>query len=110
VLPGNCGCGCIGATTPGEHRRFETSPRSLAAPLSSPADILLGMAAQLTLALVPILGAVRRTIREAINDCGVDKQSVGISVIDRLLARFRNPDPAFTWQSATPFAGGRASC
>ncbi len=60
------------------------------------ADVLLGMAVPLALALVPILGAVRRTIREAINDYGVDQQSVGVSVIDRLLARFRNPDPALS--------------
>lgn len=59
------------------------------------ADVLLGMAVPLALALVPILGAVRRTIREAINDYGVD-QSVGVGVIDRLLARFQNPDPAIS--------------
>ncbi len=60
------------------------------------ADVLLGMAVPLALALVPVLGAVRRTIREAINDYGVGKQSVGAGVIDRLLARFRNPDPALS--------------
>ena len=60
------------------------------------ADVLLGMAVPLVLALVPILGAVRRTIREAINDYGVDKRSVGVGVIDRLLARFQNPDPAIS--------------
>ncbi|MBI1786143.1 MAG: ABC transporter permease [Acidobacteria bacterium] len=60
------------------------------------ADLLLGVAVPLGVALVPILGAVRRTIRDAINDYGVDKQSVGASMIDRLLARFRNPDPALS--------------
>jgi putative ABC transport system permease protein len=59
-------------------------------------DVLLGIAVLLALALVPIVSAVRRTIREAINDYGVDKQSVGIGVFDRLLARFRSPDPALS--------------
>jgi putative ABC transport system permease protein len=60
------------------------------------ANLVLGMAVPLAVAMVPIFGAVRRTIREAINDYGVDQRSIGIGAFDRLLARFRNPDPAFT--------------
>ncbi len=60
------------------------------------AAALLGMVLPLALAMAPILGAVRKTIREAINDYGVDKRNIGIGAIDRLLARFRNPDPALS--------------
>ena len=59
-------------------------------------DTLLGIAVPLAFGLLPITGAVRRTIRDSISDYGVDRQSAGIGAIDRLLARFRSPDPALS--------------
>lgn len=58
--------------------------------------IALGILAPLAAALIPILAAARKTVREAIDDHGVAKSGVGFDAMDRLLARIRLADPALT--------------
>ncbi len=58
--------------------------------------IAIGMLAPIATALVPILGASRRTVREAIDDHGVVKRGLGYDVMDRLLTRIRFSDPSLT--------------
>ncbi len=58
--------------------------------------IALGILAPLAAALVPILTAARKTVREAIDDHGVARSGMGFAAMDRLLARIRLSDPALT--------------
>lgn len=55
-----------------------------------------GVLAPLVAALVPILLATRRTVREAIDDHGIAKGGAGFGATDRLLARVGLSDPALT--------------
>lgn len=58
--------------------------------------IALGILAPLAAALIPILAAARKTVREAIDDHGVAKGGIGFDAMDRLLARIRLSDPTLT--------------
>lgn len=58
--------------------------------------IALGILAPLAAALIPIMAAARKTVREAIDDHGVAKGGIGFDAMDRLLARIRLSDPALT--------------
>ena len=58
--------------------------------------IALGILAPVAAALMPILIAARKTVREAIDDHGVAKGGIGFGAMDRLLTRIRLSDPAFT--------------
>jgi putative ABC transport system permease protein len=53
----------------------------------------LGIALPVAAALVPVLSATRRTVRESLDDHGVASAAVGWRLTNRLLAGFRNPDP-----------------
>ncbi|MBI1757622.1 MAG: FtsX-like permease family protein [Actinobacteria bacterium] len=50
-------------------------------------EVLAGVGVPLLVALVPLVRASRITVREAIDDHGVDRETVGASGLDRLLAR-----------------------
>jgi putative ABC transport system permease protein len=56
----------------------------------------IGLMAPIATALIPILSASRRTVREAIDDHGVAKEGVGLVPTERLIARIGLYDPSLT--------------
>jgi putative ABC transport system permease protein len=58
------------------------------------ATLLIGLAAPLVAALVPIMAAARRTVKDAIDDHGVSPGALSSSWMPRALARIRITDAA----------------
>lgn len=58
--------------------------------------IAVGVLSPLATALVPILAASRKTVREAIDDHGASAGGAGFDKLDRVLARVRLSDPGLT--------------
>ena len=56
----------------------------------------LAIVAPLLAALIPVMAASRKTVREAIDDHGVTKVGMAFDSMDRLLARIRLSDPSLT--------------
>jgi len=70
---------------------------SYAVPGWLPAGVIaVGLLAPIVTALIPILVASRRTVREAIDDHGVARSSTGPNMLGRWLARVNVADPGLT--------------
>lgn len=53
-------------------------------------EVIVGLAVPLLTALFPVVSGTRVTVREALNDYGLDTRQFGTGVIDRLLGRLRD--------------------
>lgn len=70
---------------------------SYAVPGWLPAGVIaVGLLAPVVTALIPILVASRRTVREVIDDHGVARNGVGFGALGRLLTRIGVSDPGLT--------------